>query len=474
MGPIALTALGIPEWVLIITGSGHLLSIISFLFALILLGRLMGEHRHPGSTMAWLMGILFVPYITIPLFLLFGGRKLRTLAGRKRGLHLHGQTPGEGPGQQEDPRPTADGNRVELLPDGVETYRRFMEIIEQARESIHVMTFILWRDDVGRQVVESLARRAAEGVEVRLLLDALGGLGAKGRFTDPIRKAGGEVAIFMPMLPIHRRWSANLRNHRKLLIADERIAMVGGRNIGSEYMGPYLKDDRWMDYSMVVEGPSVFSLTEVFAADWEFATGKNIDDRLRIKTIEGIPKAGDVRLQTIASGPDVPDDPLYETLMTSFMQARKRIWVVTPYFVPDETLLRILMSQARLGRDVRLLIPEKSNRMLVDLASRYAQRELARAGAQVYLYQGGMMHTKLVVVDDEMAMAGSPNLDMRSLYLNFEIATVVHDVDHVQEMAWHVDDLMRKARLYRRTPHGTQGLVIESLENVSRLLSPLL
>ncbi len=464
-------ALSIPEWVLIVSGSGHLLSIISFLFALILLGRLMGEHRHPGSTMAWLMGILFIPYITIPLFLLFGGRKMRMLAGRKRGLHLHGQAPG---GQQEDTRPTADGNRVELLPDGVKTYQRSMEMIEGARESIHITTFILWRDEVGQKMVETLARKAAEGVQVRLLLDALGGLGAKGRFTDPIRKAGGEVDIFMPMLPIHRRWSANLRNHRKLLIVDEKIAMVGGRNIGSEYMGPYPKEDRWADYSMVVEGPSVFSLTEVFAADWEFATGRTLDDTLRIKSIEEMPSAGDVRIQTIASGPDVPDDPLYETLMTSFMQARERIWVVTPYFVPDETLLRILMSQAKLGRDVRLLVPEKSNRVLVDLASRYAQRELTRAGGRVYLYQAGMMHTKLVIVDEGIAMVGSPNLDMRSLYLNFEIATVVQGPGHVQEIAGHVEEMLRKSRIYRRTPHGMQGLVIESLENVSRLMAPLL
>src|SRR3954471_6773807 len=263
----------------------HLLTVIGFLLAFFAIARLMSQRKQPGNTFAWLFAIAFIPYVGVPLYLMFGGRKVKRLAARK--AQLCPELPGAPPAASADKFaarvltlngacPPVGGNRVSFLKSGEESYERLEHGILHAKHSIHLMTFILGRDVVGKRIVKLLAQRAQEGVKVRLLLDGLGCFLSAGGFCDPIQKAGGEVVRFMPVMPLQTPHSANLRNHRKIAIFDHRIAALGGRNLAVEYMGPHSLKRRWRDFGGVIEGPAVRLLDEIFLADWAFASGDSL------------------------------------------------------------------------------------------------------------------------------------------------------------------------------------------------------
>src|SRR4051812_19674615 len=261
----------------------HLLTVAGFLLAFFAIARLMSERKQPGNTFAWLFAIAFVPYIGVPLYLMFGGRKVKQLAARKG--QLCPVLPGVPPAPSADKFvarvltlngacPPLAGHRVSFLTSGEESFERLEYGIRHAKHSIHLMTFILGRDAVGKRIVKLLAQRAKEGVKVRLLLDGLGCFLSAGSFCNPIREAGGEVVKFIPVMPLQTPHSANLRNHRKIAIFDHRVAALGGRNLAIEYMGPHSLKRRWRDFGGVIEGPAVRLLDEIFLADWAFATGQ--------------------------------------------------------------------------------------------------------------------------------------------------------------------------------------------------------
>lgn len=460
----------------------HLLTVLGFLLAFFAIARLMSERKQPGNTFAWLLAIAFVPYVGVPLYLMFGGRKVRKLAETKARLY---PTPTVAPFPTVEQNlaarvftrngacPPIGGNRVSFITTGEESFERLEHAITHAKHSIHLMTFILGRDAVGKRIVKLLAQRAKEGVKVRFLLDGLGCFRSAGRFCDPIRAAGGEVVKFMPVMPLQTPHSANLRNHRKIAIIDHRIAAVGGRNLASEYMGPTPLKRRWRDLGGVIEGPAVRLLDEIFLADWAFATGQSLPD-LRKELPSGIPEpAGDSELQIVTSGPDVVGDPLYEGILSLVQQAERSVWIVTPYFIPDEVLQRSLMVQARAGIDVRIVVPAKSNHPITDLARRHYLRGLQAAGAKVLLYGPGMIHAKMLLVDQQTGLFGSANMDLRSLFLNFEVGAVTYSrteadaIRHwMEEVFAHSKPMPDAHRERRRFPHLG--------EEVARLLAPLL
>jgi len=457
----------------------HLLTVFGFALCVLLIVRLLHAHRPPGTTIAWLLAIMLIPYAGVPAYLLFGGRKLKRMAGRKRTLFgVAGQEP---PAGNTSPcttervltsagmPPAQNGNSVELLGDGVTGYRALVSLLEEARESIHIMTFILGRDETGRAIVELLARRASEGVEVRLLLDALGCLRTRGRFVDPIRRSGGKVGVFMPVLPLRRKWSANLRNHRKITVIDGRTAMIGGMNIAGEYMGPAADADRWLDAVVLVRGPAVADLHAIFADDWYFASNETLDPCSSRLAAESGRQNGSL-VQVAASGPDTVDDALYEAIFTATVEAGQRIWLVTPYFVPDEPLLKTLLLQSRLGRDVRLIVPRRSNHVIADLARAEPLRSLAAAGARVFLCEK-MIHAKLGVFDDELAVIGSANVDERSFYLNYEAQLFIYSAGDVAAISqWIRQCMAESAELEITKVSAIRGWA----EDLSELVAPLL
>lgn len=463
----------------------QLFSLLGFLLAFVLVARLMSEKRAPANTFAWLLIIILVPWVGVPLYLLLGGRKLRELAKRKSRLHptmpqgsthpfatlwsptVHAIVAAGAPAP-------VGGNAMRLLQTGEEAYAALEHHIRTARTHIHITAFILGRDDTGKRLVKLLAERAREGVKVRLLLDALGSLVAAWGFVDPIRKAGGEVGRFMPVLPFTSRGSANLRNHRKIAVFDHETAIVGGHNLAREYMGPTHFAKRFHDFGAVIEGPAATLLNEVFIADWTFAT------RVPVATLRaeipaermGQPR-GNSELQVVASGPDVPGDPLYEGIVSMIQEADRSIWIVTPYFIPDDVLLRSLIVKARAGKEVTLITPRNSNHPVADFARKHYIRELQRAGANVLLWGPGMLHSKAMIVDDRVALLGSPNFDLRSLFVNFEIGVLVHSQPDVAAMKAWAQQLATRCHAPKLDRKRKQ-LLGNLVEDLSRLLAPLL
>jgi cardiolipin synthase len=460
----------------------HLAAIAGFVLALFLVARLMSERRAPANTFAWGLVIIFVPWLGVPLYLVFGGRKLRSLARNKSALlpvlPSFCRTPPDdvcvpvartiaAAGGYEP----VGGNKVRLLLTGEDDFAELERQILAARRSIHITSFILGRDETGQRIVALLAKRAREGVKVRLLLDAIGCLISSRGFCDPVRRAGGEVARFMPVMPFTSRGSANLRNHRKMALFDGTTAIIGGRNMAREYMGarPYSK--RWRDFGAVIEGPAAVVLGEVFTADWTFVTGQASDAARADSHAGGAPRRGSCEIQVVPSGPDVPGDPLYEGIVAMIQQAERTISIVTPYFIPDEVILRSLIVKARAGCAVMLIVPARSNHPVTDFARRNFTRELAGAGGRLLLYTPGMLHAKAIVIDDRVALVGSPNCDLRSLFVNFEIGAFIHSRPEVAQIASWIGDLTQQCR----PPTLTKPNLLASVaEDLCRLLAPLL
>jgi cardiolipin synthase A/B len=464
----------------------NLFSIAGFLLAVFLVARLMSEKRAPANTLAWLLIIVLVPYVGVPLYLLFGGRKLQRVSRRKSNVLP------TLPGSLDVPKATSAGpvphtvsaagagapvagNRVTLLTTGEEEFEALERHIRAARDNIHITTFILSRDEVGRRIVSLLAEKAAQGVKVRLLLDALGCPFSSLLFVNPLRRAGGKVGRFMPVLPFVSPRSANLRNHRKIAIFDHRTAIVGGRNLAREYMGPAPFRKRWRDLGGIIEGPAAALLNEVFIADWCFAT-KDRPDVLHDEIPPEVAQPrGTAELQVVASGPDVAGDPLYEGIVAMIQDAQEDIWIVTPYFIPDDVLLRSLIVKARAGCRVTLVVPAHSNHPIADFARRTYTRELRRAGARILVYSHAMLHAKAVIVDGRTALLGSPNFDLRSMFVNFEIGVLVYSAPEIATIKAWLDGLVAHSHEPRPEPVSARRRLLGNVaEDISRLIAPLL
>ena len=460
------------KWIFI-----QFLPTLGFVLALLLLAHILQQRRSPTSTLAWLLAVLFIPYIGVPLYLLLGGRKMIRRAEAKRMLRTYPPevVEGDGTGTEGDPPrrggwyPRVRGNRIRLLADGQQAFEQIMKMIDAAGSRILVTTFILSRDDTGYAILDALGQRAAEGVEVCLLMDDLGSFRIRGEKLDRFRAAGGRAAFFMPMLHLPFRGRANLRNHRKMVLADHREAVVGGMNLGENYMGPKPDTGRWRDLSLHISGPVVAHMEDLFRLDWQFAAGDRLS-RVPVPMEPVVASAQDVAMQLVAGGPDVAGDPLREIILGALFRAQRRLWIVTPYFVPDELLLEALCLSSGRGIDLRLIIPQKSNHMLADLVREAYLNQLQEAGAQVWLYGKGMLHAKAILIDEGKAVVGSANMDMRSLLLNYEVGLLIESGIVVRDLESWARQLLTDCTLRRNVAGPALGLV----ESVARLFAPLL
>jgi len=457
----------------------HLSTLLGFVLALLLFSHVLLEKRSPSSTLAWILFIFFVPYLGIPFYLVFGGRKMARLMKAKDFLYEGEGDPRESASNHIAEKilagsgvpPACRGNQVTLLETGEKAYASLIQLIEGAEQSLQVATFILGNDPVGHDILERLGKKAAEGVQVRLLLDAFGCFGFPRQRLARFREQGGELARFMPMLHFPFRGRSNLRNHRKMAIADRKYAILGGMNLAEEYMGPVPLASRWRDLSLRLEGPGVGAVDNVFQSDWEFAAKSSTsvspsDDEVKRDTSS----AGPITVQVAGSGPDSDGDPLYDAYLTEIFRSTKRIWIATPYFVPDDAITRGLELAARRGVDVRILVPRESNHRLADLARGSCLRQIEQAGGKIHLFNGGMMHAKATLIDDDCAVVASANLDMRSLFLNYEIAVFLYSGESVDQLSeWFIS-------LGKESTVGCPKVARarELMEGMARLVSPLL
>jgi cardiolipin synthase len=313
-----------------------------------------------------------------------------------------------------------------------------------------------------------LALRAKEGIKVRLLMDLVGSLGIyfNQRYFRELKEAGGEVAFFVPMLKRPFQNYINLRNHRKIYLFDQTTLLSGGMNLSNEYMGEADGTKRWEDILYYLKGPAVHNFYSIFHNDWVYATKEEIKNDLKMLEQYN----GDSIVQLVPSGPDIPRDALYETLLNAIYSAKKRIWIVTPYFVPDENMIQALVIAHHKGVDVKLITPESSDNMIADMVRSPYMRELDEIGADVALYEGKMLHAKAILFDDAGGMIGSVNLDNRSLFLNYEVVTFVYSPQFIESIENWMKGLMQDSTRGMKKPTKIR----EAVENMMKVFAPLL
>lgn len=461
----------------------HATTVLGFVLALLIIRRMLLEKRNPGNFFAWLFIVVSFPLIGAPMYLLFGGRKSRRKSRIKREIADAARSltsePENNQAQMhdilafEDSKTVTTGNHFELLPDGETAFHRICKEIQSAEHTIHIATYILSYDATGKKIVELLAQRASEGVTVRLLLDSIGSWNQTRIARYKIRRAGGHVAMFMPVLPLQTQISSNLRNHRKIAIFDNYRAITGGQNLDLRFLGAEPTPERFIDFSVITQGPAVAYLTRTFLADWAFAVKESPEkysNLLRYAPEE----AGDSTIEVIASGPDVANDPLWEQLIRIIQEFKQSLTIITPYFIPDEVIFHSLIVKAHTGRKIRLVLPLRSNHRIADIARYHYLRQLDKAGVQILFYTPHMLHAKMILVDGKIGLVGSANIDMRSLFVNFEIALLHYSSSDIKSLETWAQAIMDKCISYEVATKDKQHMPAKFTESLVHLLSPLL
>lgn len=360
------------------------------------------------------------------------------------------------------------GNQLEVLgdPEGRDTLAALRAGILNARERISIGTYILANDAVGRELTTLLTQRAREGIEVRLLIDAIGSRRPPWLALRRFQAAGGQLTRFNPLLSLRGRGSANWRNHRKIAVFDGSTAIVGGQNLGLWYIGDRPRRRRFRDASFLIKGPAAAALENVFLTDWCQATSTAPHELT--PALQACPAGiGTVRADVVDSGPDAPDDPLWQRVREVLGSAQQQIEIITPYFVPDPGLMTVLRERLAAGVRVRILVPRFSDHPITDFARRASLRQLHDLGAEVRYHTRGILHAKLIVVDETTAVLGSANFDMRSFFLNYEIAVVIRGEAALLPIGKLVATLLSESKppsaASLRRAHRWYGRVLERL-----------
>lgn len=460
----------------------HLASIISVLLTLLLISQILRSPRVPAASIGWLIAIILVPFVGIPLYLLFGERKFNVRLMQKNRLDLHETLDTYDYSLNRllvslgIPSATAD-TQVSFHKDGRRSWEALTALLEDAQHSIDIAIFILGNDAIGKKILEILERKARQGIRVRLLLDGVGCLSLPRKNLAPIMRQGGQLAWFIPVLHRPLRGRTNLRNHRKIVIADQQKVWSGGRNIAAEYLGPACSDDCWIDLSFTQQGSLVITYREIFEADWQFATHKPAPDQIAAISTgpqpEQLHRSGDDKqtgedkertlVQVIPSGPDVANDPIYAAIVMACYEADQQIMIVTPYYVPDSGVQQALTLAALRGVEVDLVLPEISNHRLADIARSRYLRELAESGANIWLLPDRMIHAKVILMDNHFAMAGSANMDIRSLFLNCEVMSGFYSKADIQWLHDWVELLRDQSIRHKPQPAGRFREMLEGL-----------
>ncbi|MEK5252780.1 cardiolipin synthase [Paenibacillus sp. FSL F4-0125] len=367
--------------------------------------------------------------------------------------------------------PITGHNKSRVLSTAREAYDAMLEAMEEAKEHIH-MEFYIYRDDeIGEQFQDVMIRKARQGVKVRLLCDGLGSHHLSRRFIRVLRNAGVEFHFFLPPISslLERRF--NFRNHRKILVVDGLIGFTGGMNIGDDYLGKDLKMGYWRDTHLRLEGDSVYYIQHVFLKDWRLASGESMSHpRLFPKHACEAQEA----VQIVGSGPDAAIDASQEMYFAALCAAKHRIWITSPYFIPDPSICRALKSAVLRGVDVRIIIPAKPDNMLVYHASLSYLENLQDAGVKFYRYTKGFMHAKIMIIDELIATVGSANLDMRSFYSNFELTAVLLHPDAISPLVRGFEKDQKHSEFIDPVKFKERGRIVKLGEGLCQLLSPLL
>jgi cardiolipin synthase len=368
--------------------------------------------------------------------------------------------------------PPTVGNKVELLAEDTQAFERLEASLKSADKFIWAEYYLIRNDRTGHRFLNLLAMKAREGVSVRLLYDAIGSLGLDGKRLAAIRQAGGRAEAFLPLNPLRRRWAVNLRNHRKLVIVDGQVGFTGGMNVGDEYSGRARRRGLWhyRDYHFALRGPAVGQLGQTFVENWAFATDEMMQAPPPPAPIEGATSV----VAIIPSGPDQRPNASSMTFFAGIAAARERIYLSTPYFIPDDSTLRALMAAAMRGLDVRILLPAKNDVRLVEFAARSYYADLVESGVRIFEYLTQSLHSKSIVVDSVWGIVGSANVDIRSFRLNFELSALVVDPEFARVLEQRFERDLANSREITEEMLDNDSFLGRLRDRTVKLLSPLL
>ncbi|MDP9696292.1 UNVERIFIED_ORG: cardiolipin synthase [Arthrobacter globiformis] len=469
-----------------------LLSGVDLVIRVLAVGIIPGNRR-PTTAMAWLLGIFFVPALGLILFLLFGNFRLSRRRTEQQQLVNERVRAGSAalsdvPSEYSGPEwvlsaaelnrrlgsiPLVDGNHVELIPGYPDSIRAMTEAVRKAKRFVNAEFYIMSTDHVTDDLFTALEEAADRGVQVRVLFDHIGTLRVKGynKLLKRLKASRIQWRRMLPLLPIHGQWRRpDLRNHRKIMVIDGEVAFTGSQNlIEPSYNNPkHRKAGReWIELMACLRGPIVPTLNVVFATDWLSESDESLEDQLQV-TAE--PSPGGVTAQVVPSGPGFTTENNLRLFNTLIYSAQHRISVCSPYFVPDDSLLYAITTAAQRGVDVELFVSEKGDQFLVHHAQQSYYEALLRAGVRIYLYKAPfVLHAKHFTIDDEVAVLGSSNMDMRSFSLNLEVSVMLLGADAVNSMRAVEDtyrDISHELRLedWMRRP-----LAARYVDNVARL-----
>ncbi len=447
--------------------------------------------RTSQGAIAWAISLITFPYIALPLYLVFGRNKFEGYLERRREVERGAKALLErasGPLSRHIIPATADtplytslyrltsipatsGNELQLLVDGAATFDSIVDGMRGAQKYILFQSYIIRDDDLGRRVGRVLSDKAREGIKVFLLYDEIGSRPfSRSRLHRQLEMTGVRVVPFNTTQGRRNRFQINFRNHRKVVVVDGRQAWVGGHNVGIEYLGLKKRVGHWRDTHVRLRGPAVMGVAQAFAADWLWATRRLPG----IDWDEGAEACGECDVLVFPSDPAGEFEEAGLMFHQVIVAARRRIWIASPYFVPDHAIISALQLAALRGVDVRLIIPDQPDGPVVGMANWSFTRELLPAGVRVFRYQGGFMHQKVLLMDDTAAGVGTANFDNRSFRLNFEITLLVQN----EGFAAEVDDMLRADLARCREVTGEEMAQkpawFELAMSVARLFAPVL
>lgn len=452
-----------------------------------IVGVVLSENRNPVKSLAWVTVLLLFPIGGILLYAFFGRsiKNQHMISRRNRKILTSKEnTPGNLAPNLNEFTPEArqqvelcrsltgarlhTGNTVVPFCNGKEKFDALLEDIRSAKNYIHMQYYIFEDDTIGHTVAQALIERAREGVKVRVIYDDIGCIGVKRKFFRAMNEAGVEVHPFFRVACPPFATRINWRNHRKLCVIDGKVGYVGGMNIADRYIDGG-KFDCWRDVHLRIEGPAVDALLYSFAVDWSFMGQPLVVE-------ESAPQVVDkgVSMQFITSGPTSEWSNVAFVMLKAIGNAKKRVWIQTPYFLPPESILRTLQAAAIARVDVRVMMPRRSDSTILTYASYSYVMECLRAGVKIYLFDAGMLHSKCMIIDDEFSAVGSTNIDFRSFEHNFEGTMFMYskELNHALRTEFLADEAKSTrliAGVWRRRPY-TQ----KALESMVRLLSPVL
>jgi cardiolipin synthase len=464
-----------------------------FVIALIFL-----ERKDPTATLTWVLVFYIAPLVGFFFYILLSQNfsrkklfKLKVIEEKIYGAYIEQQQHKFSKGQLiiNDPKihPYTDlikmnlfnndsyysqDNDISIYTNGNDKFDALKKSIKEAKDHIHMLYYIFQNDELGNELIELLAEKAREGVQVRLLVDSLGGRNLKKQTMKPLVDAGGKFELFFksPLPKVDLR--INYRNHRKIIIIDGRIGFIGGINIGDEYLGKDPAFGFWRDTHLKIEGSSVRDLQARFMLDWRNASKDNLSFKYRyFPDISGIGNSG---VQIMSSGPDSPYQRIKQNYIKMINMAKKSIYIQSPYFIPDASILEALKIAALSGIDIRIMIPNKPDHPFVYWATYCNAAELLDYGVKIYTYENGFLHAKTVVVDGIISSVGTANFDVRSFKLNFEVIAVMYNSEISGKLhVYFMEDIELSNELTLEV-YRQRGIYIRFRESISRLLSPLM